>query len=130
MFTFFIKGGVYMWPLLLFAIIILALAVKKAIDLFFKKELSQTQLEKGINAILFWGGISLLIGFLGHYHGLYAAMWAIARANDISPAIVAAGYGVSLITVLFGMIIFLFSMMIWFFYRWRFKNLIAKTNQL
>lgn len=128
MFTFFIKGGVYMWPLLLFAIIIIVLAVKKAIDLFVKKDINHFQLEKGINAILFWGGMSALIGFLGHYHGVYIAMWAIARANDISPAIVAAGYGVSLITILFGLIVFFFSALIWFLFRWRYKQLISKSD--
>ena len=75
----FIQGGIYMWPLLLFAIIIVVLSIKKIVDLFFKKDLNQLQLESGINSILFWGGMSLLIGFLGHYHGMYLAMLSISR---------------------------------------------------
>ena len=92
MFTLFAKGGFYMWPLLLFAIIILALSIKKIIDLFFNPNISQGKLESGINSILFWGGLSVLIGFLGHYHGLYLAMQAISRANDISPACAKSTY--------------------------------------
>ena len=128
MFTLFMRGGFYMWPLLIFAIIILVLSIKKIIDLFFKTDLSHAKLESGINSILFWGGMSVLIGFLGHFHGLYMAMEAISRASDISPAIVAMGYGVSLITVLFGLLILLFSSIIWFVLRWRFKQLVSKSE--
>ena len=126
--TLFVQGGVYMWPLLLFAIIIVGLSVKKIIDLFFKKDLNQLQLENGINSILFWGGLSLLLGFLGHYHGMYLAMLAISRASDISPAIVAMGYGVSLITVMFGLLNLLFAAIVWFVLRWRLKKLTAKID--
>jgi biopolymer transport protein ExbB/TolQ len=122
------QGGFYMWPLLLFAIIILSLSVKKIIDLFFKKDISHTNLETGINSILFWGGMSVLIGFLGHFHGLFLAMEAISRASDISPAIVAMGYGISLITVLFGLLNLLISALIWFVLRWRFKQLISTSE--
>jgi len=128
MFTLFMQGGFYMWPLLLFAIIILVLSIKKIIDLFFNPTLSHVKLESGINSILFWGGMSVLIGFLGHYHGMYLAMQAISRASDISPAIVAMGYGVSLISVLFGLLILLFSSIIWFVFRWRFKQLISRSE--
>ena len=128
MFTIFMRGGIYMWPLLIFAIIILVLSIKKIIDLFFKSDLSHAKMESGINSILFWGGMSVLIGFLGHFHGLFLAMEAISRASDISPAIVAMGYGVSLITVLFGLLILLFSAIIWFLLRWRFKQLILKSE--
>jgi len=128
MFKLFMQGGFYMWPLLLFAIIILVLSLKKIIDLFFKSDFSHAKMESGINSILFWGGMSVLIGFLGHFHGLFLAMEAISRASDISPAIVAAGYGVSLITVLFGLLILLFSSIIWFVLRWRFKQLVSKSE--
>jgi hypothetical protein len=38
------------------------------------------------------------------------------------------GYGVSLITVLFGLLILFFSSIIWFVLRWRFKQLISKSD--
>ena len=100
MFDLIVTGGPYMYFLVFFAIIIIGLAIKKAIDLFGQQERSVSQMETGINAIVFWGGISLLIGFFAHFYGLYIAMQAISQANDISPAIVAEGYGVSLITIL------------------------------
>ena len=123
MLTLITQGGHHMYFLLLFAIIIIGLSIKKAIDLFGKQNLSQSQLESGINAIIFWGSLSLLIGFFSHFTGLYLAMQAIAEASDISPAVVASGYGISLISILVGMFIFIISVIVWFFFRWRIKKL-------
>ncbi len=45
------------------------------------------------------------------------SMQAIEAANDISPAIVAGGYAISLITILTGLLLFMFSAIVWFLYR-------------
>jgi hypothetical protein len=123
MWSFFMQGGFYMWFLLIFTCIILGLSIKKAIQLFGNKPADTIRLDNGINAILFWGGISLLVGFFAHFHGIYSAMQAISHAADISPAIVAAGYGISLITILSGMFIFILSLFIWFILRWRLNRI-------
>jgi biopolymer transport protein ExbB/TolQ len=112
-----------MWVLLIIAIIVAALAIKKVIDFYFKKSLEQKKMEWGLNAIIIWGVISATLGFLGHFQGMYLAMSFISEAADISPAIVAGGFAVSLLTILFGLTIFLFSAIIWLFLRWRFKQL-------
>lgn len=119
MLTFFFKGGPYMWILLMIAIVIVVLSICKLIQVFGKKEVDPLQFQSGLNAILFWSAISLLVGLFAHFHGIYLAMQAISRAHDISPAIVAMGYSMSLITVLTGMFIFIISLLIWFFLRWR-----------
>ncbi len=128
MFNFFFAGGDIMWLLLIFAIIICVLSVKKGRDLFGNQNLPEVQLENGINAILFWGGMSLLLGFFGHYLGMYLAMGAIARASDISPAVVAEGYGISLISILFGMFIFMIALILWFIFRWKVKKVTANSD--
>ncbi len=125
MLSLFFNGGVFMWLLLIIAISIIILSIKKAIDLFGSKISDPNHLEKGINAIIFWGGVSLVVGFLAHFWGLQLAMMAISHANDISPTIVANGFAVSLITIIFGMLIFLFSAIIWFIFRWQYKKLTA-----
>ena len=130
MFTFFIEGGDIMWLLLILLIVIVVLFIKKLIMLFNKENFSRHQLESGINAIIFWGGISCVIGFFGHYWGVYMAMQEIKKANDISPAIVAEGYAMSLITILTGLFIFLFAAIIWFAMRWRVKKLTAQSENL
>ncbi|MBN1561472.1 MotA/TolQ/ExbB proton channel family protein [candidate division KSB1 bacterium] len=122
MINFIASGGIYMWPLLIIAIAILVLAITKGVQLYSKNE-NKKQLENGINAILFWGAFSLVLGFFAHFHGVYMAMGAIQAANDISPAIVAGGYAVSLITILTGLFLFMFSAIIWFIYRARWTKI-------
>lgn len=127
MVQFFMNGGPFMFILLFLFVLILVLSIKKGIDLFAGKETNPALLEKGVNAIIFWGAFSVVIGFLAHYLGIYEAMLAIARASDISPAIVSRGYSMSLITVLSGLFIFMVSALIWFLLKWRLKILIIQS---
>ena len=128
MLQFFFEGGPFMWVLLIIAITILGLSIKKAIDLFGSKSKDKVRLESGINAIIFWGFISVIIGFFAHYMGLFEAMRAIAQAGDISPAIVSYGYSMALITILTGLVIFFVSSVLWFIFRWRFKIKIVQMK--
>jgi len=128
MIQFFNEGGPYMWILLLIALTIIGLSIKKSIDLFAKQTSDKIQLESGINAILFWGFISVIVGFFVHYMGVYEAMRAIAEASDISPAIVSYGYSMALISILTGLAIFGVSAVLWFFFRWRYKVKIAQIK--
>lgn len=49
--------------------------------------------------------VAPMLGFLGTVWGMIGAFDAIKKANDISPAIVAGGISVALITTLFGLIV-------------------------
>ena len=128
MIQFFSEGGLYMWVLLIIALAITGLSIKKAIELFGSRSYDKIQLESGINAILFWGFISVIFGFFIHYMGVYEAMRSIARASDISPAIVSYGYSMALISILTGLAIFGFSAVLWFLFRWRYKIKIAQMK--
>jgi uncharacterized membrane protein len=122
MIQFIHEGGSMMWILLILAILIVVLSIRKALQLYGKQEVPKSVLESGINAIVFWGAIAAVFGFFAHYLGIYYAMLAIFQANDISPAIVALGYSMSLITILTGLTIFMVSAVIWFVLRWRLKQ--------
>lgn len=124
MLFFFKAGGPYMWLLLMLAVLIIVLAAKKVVELF-SKQPDIARLERGINAVLFWGVMSFIIGIFAHFHGIYLAMQAIMMANDISPAIVAGGYAVSLITILAGLFILMVSSLLWFLLRWKYKSLVS-----
>ena len=54
----------------------------------------------------------LLSSILGQIIGLYAAFEAIEAAADISPAMLAGGLKVSLITTIYGLLIFVISLLI------------------
>jgi len=124
MIEFFQNGGPMMWLLLIIAFLIIFLTSKKTIQLFSKQDLPEPVLENGINAIIFWGSIAAVLGFFAHYLGIYNAMQAIAKATAVSPAIIASGYSVSLITILSGLILFIISAIIWFILRWRYRRLV------
>jgi biopolymer transport protein ExbB/TolQ len=128
MFKFFLSGGEVMWFLLLISVIIVFLSFKKGIDLFSGKELSKPKLESGINAIAFWGGLNVILGLFFHFWGVARAMQAISQANDISPAIVAMGYKMALVSIITSLFIFIVSLLIWFVFRWRYKNLVNNIN--
>jgi biopolymer transport protein ExbB/TolQ len=119
MFQLFIKGGNMMWLLLIIFLINLVLIVKKSIELFGKENLSRQALKAGLNAIPFWGSVSLILGFLWHFWGLMLAMSAIAEANDVSPSIVANGLAISMISIIFGILIFLLSGIAWLILKWQ-----------
>ena len=128
MFTLFYDGGAFMWPLLLLAITVISLSVKKSLELYGTKEQNLARLEVGLNAIIFWGGISVIVGFLGSFIGIYlAASYVPSSAEPISTGIVWGGIRVALITTIFGLIIFTYSSIAWFILRNRFIKLIGKT---
>jgi len=52
---------------------------------------------------------------LGQLIGLFSAFSAIESAQDVSPAIIAGGLKISMITSLTGIFIYLLSIVLWFF---------------
>lgn len=59
------------------------------------------------------GLFSLVLGILAQLIGLYQAFSAIEQAGNISPALLAGGLKVSMITTIYGIIIFLISYLLW-----------------
>ncbi len=60
------------------------------------------------------GLFALVVGIFGQLIGLFSAFKAIEEAMDVSPSIMAGGLKVSMITTLYGFIIFIISYLIWF----------------
>ncbi len=64
-----------------------------------------SRLESGLPWITLFISLSPLLGFLGTVVGMVMAFDVIAKANTISPAIVAHGIAVALLTTLAGLIV-------------------------
>ncbi len=60
------------------------------------------------------GLFAMIIGILGQLIGLYDAFAAIEKMGDISPSMVYGGIKVSMITTLYGIFIYLASLILWF----------------
>ena len=139
MLRFFLQCGPYGWPLLILAVVNVVLIVRKAVQLFGARgaatlssadvqDAAGATFESGLNAILFWGAMSAVLGFLGQYSGIYKALQAIQGARAISPNVVAAGFAESFTTTLFGLTIFVFSAIAWFVLYGRTQQLRRRTG--
>jgi hypothetical protein len=110
---FIAEGGFFMYPLLLVAALIAALAVW-AVARIPRTEGPDPALETGIDATLFWGGWALLLGLLGTFGGIYQAAGAIERAQEVAPGLVWGGIKLALTTTLAGLVIFIVAALVWF----------------
>ncbi|MBN2088446.1 MotA/TolQ/ExbB proton channel family protein [candidate division KSB1 bacterium] len=117
---FFFDGGSIMWLMLLLGVAIISMTAQAIIALS-KNELPQ--MEKALNAILFWGCISAGLGIFGHFTGIFIAMQNILKAGDTSPMIVAQGYIMSFVDIIAGLTLFIVAAILWLILRWRFKVL-------
>lgn len=124
-----VNGGPLMLLIVLLTLVILALAIKKSIDLFWNADQERERLERGLSAILFWGCVCAVIGFLGQFMGLYLSLQAIREAGVVSPPMLAQGLAVSLITPVSGLVVLLVSATIWFGLRWRLRQLAADPGR-
>lgn len=122
---FFKSMGPYGPLLIIVALAIIVLVIKKVIDLYVKKDLSPHKLESGLHAILFWGAICAILGILGQITGIYRSLNVIIRATEISPNVVAQGFAESFTTTIFGLEILVVSAIAWFILLCRYRKLTA-----
>jgi hypothetical protein len=111
---FFMGGPLFMSILTILLIIMVTWMVFHIVSFY---NSSQVNHEKALRFISYGKSIGLfamITGILGQLIGFYSAFIAIERAGDISPSLVFGGIKVSLITTLYGIFIYLFSIIIWF----------------
>lgn len=60
------------------------------------------------------GLFAMITGILGQLIGFYEAFSVLETAGDVSPAMIYGGIKVSMITTLYGISIYLFSLLLWF----------------
>ena len=56
------------------------------------------------------GNISLAVGVLGSFIGLFSAFIFIQEVGDVSPAVLAGGLKVAFISTMYGLVIYIFSL--------------------
>lgn len=97
--------------------IVFAIAIAVFVVTFLQSranKLDDSQFEKQAGFIKSLGLLGLVLGMLGQFIGLFMAFEVVSVSPDISPAIMAGGVKVSMITSIYGMIIFVISYMLWF----------------
>ncbi|MGQ7869689.1 MotA/TolQ/ExbB proton channel family protein [Sunxiuqinia sp. sy24] len=106
---FYMGGPLFMSLVTIWGIGILVFTAQKLIHFFVQGKVTKS----GLGLILLFGSLAMVTGFLGQAIGLIMAFNAIEAAGDISPALVAGGLRVSMITPVYGTILFIFSLIFW-----------------
>ena len=107
-------GPLFMGILTILLLIILATTVVFAILIASGKALESEGSRTRLIYIKSMGLFTMIFGILGQLIGLTMAFGAIERAGDISPGLIFGGLKVSMYTTLYGIIIYLVSILIWF----------------
>lgn len=128
MVAFIAQSGVFGFLQVITAIAILAMILVRAIQLFGPRPRADEHVEAGLHAILFWGGIAAVMGILGQCTGIYHAINAIVNAPEVSPRIVAIGFGESFTSTIMGLTILFFSAIIWFALYARFRRVARRAG--
>jgi len=113
MLDLFYQGGVFMPILTLLFLAILAMAVYRGIQITKGEVDFATTFRHQLTHIKSMGLFTLIFGIFGQLMGLYQAFSFIETAGAISPALLASGLKVSIISTLYGIIIFLISYLAW-----------------
>jgi flagellar motor component MotA len=114
MFELFYTGGpLFMGILTILFFIILAIAVYHLVIILKNDFKDINESRKKLKYIKSLGLFAFVTGIMGQLLGLYNAFGAIEMAMDISPAILAGGLKVSMITTIYGALIFVISYLLW-----------------
>jgi len=111
---FIMGGSLFMSILTILLVIIVAVSVYFAVAIASGKANEKVNFSHQLKYVKSIGLFTMIIGILGQLIGLFSAFTAIEAAADISPAILAGGLKISLITSLSGIVIYLISIIIWF----------------
>jgi hypothetical protein len=111
---FYMGGPLFMGILTTLLVIMLAISVYYFVLISTGKAEDKTNFSHKLAYVKSVGLFTMITGILGQLIGLLDAFKAIERMGDISPGILAGGLKVSMITTLYGILIYLFSILIWF----------------
>jgi hypothetical protein len=111
---FVMGGAAFMSILTILLVITVAVSVYFAISIANGKALDKEGFRYQLKYVKSLGLFTMITGILGQLIGLFSAFVAIEGAGDVSPAMLAGGLKVSMITSLTGIVIYLISIAIWF----------------
>jgi hypothetical protein len=114
MLQFLEKAGPVIFPLMLLAVVVLILTLWNGLALLVRGSAGASRRRQSIDAILFWGSVAAVLGFLGQWIGINEMAEAVAQRGIVSPQAVVMGISESLLTTVSGMVVFTVSAFLWF----------------
>jgi hypothetical protein len=117
-------GGPFMHLITILGLLALGITVWKVVELVSKKN-ANTRL---IDLVKMSGLLALAVGFLSQIVGIVQALEAIRAAADVSPQIVMGGAIVSFYAPIWGLMVFIFSMLFYFVLKVVIKARLPENN--
>jgi len=112
-FRFVSMGGPFLWLQALLSLVILVLTLFNVLRLLGVGELGMARLGRSVDAILFWGAVTAVIGFMGTWSGLLLAFRLMARYGLSKPQALFMGISEAHITTAVGLGILLIAGFLW-----------------
>lgn len=122
---FYMGGPLFMGVLTAILIVMAAWAIYHFLPVLTSKELNFSNTKSKLKHIKTIGTFALVFGILGQLIGLYQGFSVIEEVRDISPSLMAGGLKVSLIPTIYGIVIFLLSLLLWF----TFDSVLSKRSE-
>jgi len=111
---FYMGGPLFMGILTILLVILLVITVVFILSIASGKAVGMANFRHRLTYLKSLGLFTMITGILGQLIGLMTAFSAIEKAADISPGILAGGLKISMITTLYGIFIYMLSILIWF----------------
>ena len=115
---FFSGGPLFMAVLTVLLIITTAWIIYHLVMAYMSKQANPEKLLRRIEFGKSLGLFTMIVGIVGQMNGLYAMFAAIeevaTKGEEIIPALVFGGIKVTMICTIYGILIYLLSMVLWF----------------
>ncbi len=112
------SAGSFGIPLAILTLLLVALIVRASWQARKASDHPDADVKEGRAAILFWGFVAAIVGFLGQCAALYRALVTVVGAQALSPNVVAEGFARSFVTTLWGVGLLLIAGLAWLWLRW------------
>lgn len=122
MMEFIRQGGFFMIPLVMIALVVLAMAGWSWMSMRAEPR-GDVVVETRIDSVLFWGVYGVILGVLGTLIGIAQAASAIQAAGEVTASMMWGGIEVALTTVIAGFLVLSVAFVLWFVLRVRYRRL-------
>ena len=110
---FYEGGPLFMGILTAILIIMIAWAIYHFLPVLTRKDINFSSTKSKLKHIKTIGTFALVFGILGQLIGLVQVFDLIERQGDIAPFLWMGGFKVSLIPTIYGIVIFILSLLLW-----------------
>ena len=122
------QGGPFALVNLILAFVVILLVLRSAYELYIHKSKEHfLRLGNGINAILFWSGLMVVLAFLQSFWGAFTGIDSLIQSGTGDPKVILSLIADLLIIIMLSLSFFTVSSIVWFVFRSRYKKLLEKS---